>query len=214
MFIGHFGIAFAAKKLEPKVNLAWYFTAAQFIDLLWPVFVLLGLEFVSPMPEKVGANTLHFDSYPYTHSLVGMVGWALLLTGVFYYFNRSQKGALLIFLIALSHWFLDLIVHEADLPLLTNESTKMGLTLWRSLSLTIFLEFEVFLIGCYLYYKQKTWTSFWSLMTLVAVLSVIYLGSVFGPVPPPGTPGTTLAAPALLMWIFVIWGYFLDRKKS
>ncbi len=34
MFIGHFGLSFAAKKVAPNVSLATLFIATQFVDLL------------------------------------------------------------------------------------------------------------------------------------------------------------------------------------
>lgn len=46
MFLGHF----AAKSIAPRVALGWLFLAAQFIDLLWPTLLLLGLERVSIIP--------------------------------------------------------------------------------------------------------------------------------------------------------------------
>lgn len=40
MFIGHYGLAFGAKKIDKLPLLAIMFVAAQFLDLLWPIFVL------------------------------------------------------------------------------------------------------------------------------------------------------------------------------
>lgn len=44
MFIGHFAVGFAAKRVEPKLNLGVLFIACQLLDLIWPVLVLLGIE--------------------------------------------------------------------------------------------------------------------------------------------------------------------------
>jgi hypothetical protein len=44
MFIGHFGTGPAAKKIDGNPSLGTYFLAAQFIDLLWPIFILMGIE--------------------------------------------------------------------------------------------------------------------------------------------------------------------------
>ena len=46
MFIGHFAVAYAAKKVVPKVSLGTLFISAQLADLLWPLFLLLGIEHV------------------------------------------------------------------------------------------------------------------------------------------------------------------------
>ena len=50
MFIGHFGIGLAAKRLAPGTSLGTLFFAAQFLDLIWPIFLLLGLEHVRVVP--------------------------------------------------------------------------------------------------------------------------------------------------------------------
>ena len=44
MFIGHFGLAFGAKKAAPAVSLGALFAACQLADLLWPTLLLLGYE--------------------------------------------------------------------------------------------------------------------------------------------------------------------------
>ena len=50
MFIGHFAVGMAAKSQAPKTSLATFFVAAQFLDLLWPLLLLLGAEHVDVVP--------------------------------------------------------------------------------------------------------------------------------------------------------------------
>lgn len=50
MFLGHFAVAFSAKKIAPSVSLGTLFLAAQFVDLLWPALLLLGIERVAIVP--------------------------------------------------------------------------------------------------------------------------------------------------------------------
>jgi hypothetical protein len=50
MFIGHFGVALAAKRVAPETSLGTLILAAQFLDFLWPVFLLLGIERVRVAP--------------------------------------------------------------------------------------------------------------------------------------------------------------------
>ena len=77
MFIGHFGIGFGVKKLVPNVSLGTAFLAAQFIDLLWPTFLLLGIEEVRVAPGITRVTPLDFIHYPVSHSLLAVLGWAL-----------------------------------------------------------------------------------------------------------------------------------------
>jgi hypothetical protein len=44
MFIGHFALGFASKRVAPRLSLAAAFVAAQLLDLLRPVFLLAGAE--------------------------------------------------------------------------------------------------------------------------------------------------------------------------
>ena len=74
MFIGHFAVGFAAKRVAPRVSLGTLFLAAQFIDLLWPTLLLLGVERVSIDPALPGAP-LRFEHYPVSHRLLGVLGW-------------------------------------------------------------------------------------------------------------------------------------------
>jgi hypothetical protein len=88
MFIGHFGLGFAAKKINSKPSLGTTFLAAQFIDLFWPFFLLLGMEKVAIDPGNTAFTPLDFVSYPYSHSLLAVVIWALLFGSTYYLIKR------------------------------------------------------------------------------------------------------------------------------
>jgi hypothetical protein len=50
MFVGHYGVSFTAKAAHPKLPLWLLFVAVQFLDVLWGIFVLLGIEKVRIVP--------------------------------------------------------------------------------------------------------------------------------------------------------------------
>ena len=50
MFLGHYAVAIGAKRAAPRASLGTLIAAAAFLDLVWPVLVLLGLERVVVMP--------------------------------------------------------------------------------------------------------------------------------------------------------------------
>ena len=81
MFIGHFAVALAAKSRAPKPSLGTYVVAAQFLDLLWPVLLLFGVERVEIRPGDTAVTPLNFVSYPYSHSLLTACLYALLFAG-------------------------------------------------------------------------------------------------------------------------------------
>ena len=93
MFLGHYGVAFAARRAAPRTSLGTTILAAQFLDELWPVLLLLGLERVRIVPGLMAASALDFVSYPISHSLLTAAGWALLVAGVYFAVRRDGRGA-------------------------------------------------------------------------------------------------------------------------
>lgn len=214
MFIGHFAVALAAKKAAPKASLATLIAASQLVDLLWPVFLLLGWEHVRIEPGNTAVTPLDFYNYPFTHSLVGAVGWSVLFGGGYYFWKRQSREALIIGLVVFSHWLLDLLTHRPDLPLMNNESMKFGLGLWNSVAGTIIVEFGLFVAGAYLYYsstKAKNTAGKFAIASLLTFLVVMHLGNLFGP-PPPSVEMIAVAGNA--MWLFVVWGWWIERNRS
>ena len=95
MFLGHFGVALAAKELAPRTSLGTLVLAAQFADLLWPIFLLAGLEQVHIAPGITRATPLDFVHYPITHSLVGQALWGLALGLLYFSLRRNTKSAVI-----------------------------------------------------------------------------------------------------------------------
>lgn len=212
MFIGHFGVGFGAKALAPNVSLGSLFLAAQFIDLLWPTFLLLGLERVEIQPGITKVTPLHFVHYPLSHSLLAVLGWAVLFALVYQFVRRYPRGTIVLALAVVSHWLLDLIVHRPDLPLYPG-STLVGLGLWSSVTATLAVELAIFFIGLWLYFRSTAADDAvgrWALWGLVGFLLLIYLANVFGS-PPPSV--TVLAWVGQAQWLLIAWGYWIDRHR-
>src|SRR3989304_2171349 len=138
MFIGHFGVGFAAKRINNKPSLGTLFIATQFIDLLWPFFLILGIEKVEIEPGISAMNPFDFTYYPFSHSLFGVLVFALLFGVVYFLFKKNFKSALVLGALVISHWVLDLIVHIPDLPIFPGGSIKVGFGLWNSVTATKF----------------------------------------------------------------------------
>ncbi len=218
MFIGHFGIGLAAKKAAPQVSLGTLLLAAQFIDLLWPTLLQLGLERVRIAPGITAVTPLDFEYYPISHSLFAVLGWALVLG--LYYFSQQRRqpfatrNALIIGGLVVSHWFLDALVHRPDLPLFPGSNTLIGLGLWQSLPLTLAVELPLFLVGAWLYGRAtqaNDRTGCWAWWSLLGLLLLIQASNLFGEAPP--SP-QAIAWVGQLQWLIVAWGYWLDRHRS
>lgn len=213
MFIGHFALGFGAKSVAPKTSLGTLFLAAQFIDLLWPTFLLLGVERVRIEPGATAVTPLVFEHYPFTHSLLAVLVWAALLGGIHLLLKRDRRSALVLGLLVLSHWVLDLLVHRPDLPLSPWGDVLLGLNAWSSLLLTLALEVPLFVLGVWLYARSTVALDAagrWGFWGLVLFLFAVHGGNLFG-APPPNVPA--LAWVGQLQWLLVLWGYWVDRHR-
>ena len=94
MFLGHFGVAFAAKRVAPRPSLGTAVLAAQWADAIWPIFVLLGIEQVAIRPGVTVVTPLDFVFYPYSHSLLADVIWAALFAGIGWLVRKIFLGGL------------------------------------------------------------------------------------------------------------------------
>lgn len=214
MLIGHYAVALGTKKVAPKISLGTLFVAAQFLDLLWPIFLLLGIEHVRIEPGNTPFTPLDFYDYPLTHSLAGAILWSLVLGAVYFAIRRNRSNALIVGAVVFSHWLLDLLTHRADLPLWFNGSVKVGLGLWYSVAGTVVVEFGIFIAGIILYLratKAKDKIGAYGFWGLVVVLAAIYFGNIFG-APPPNVHALAIAGNSL--WLFVAWAYWIDSHRS
>lgn len=215
MFLGHFALAFGAKKVAPAVSLGTFVLACQFADLLWPTLVVLGLEVVQVDPGNTLVTPLNFVSYPYSHSLVMLLVWSALFA-VVYRFTRGSRPAAMATIAALvfSHYVLDVIAHRPDMPVTINGDTKLGLGLWNHPGATLAVESLLFITGATLYNmatRPKDRVGQYGLWAFMAFLVAIYFAALYGP-PPPNA--AAVATAGHLSWLFVIWAYWIDRHRT
>ena len=126
MFLGHYATGLAAKKTSPETPLPLLLLASQFIDHLWPVFLLLGIERVQIVPGITAATPLDFVHYPWTHSLLMSVIWGVIFGAVVYAFRKKMREAFILGALVPSHWLLDLLSHRPDLPLMPGSGGLYG----------------------------------------------------------------------------------------
>ena len=214
MFIGHFGVGFGAKRLAPSLSLGTLFLACQLADLIWPNLVLLGVERVEVLPGATAMTPLDFVSYPFSHSLVALAIWAVVMAGIVWAVKRRGPGPpLTVAVVVLSHWVLDAITHRPDMPLTMGGTQRIGLGLWNSVAGTIVVETLLFAAGIAIYCratKPRDRAGSIGLWLLVAFLGLVYLANVVSP-PPPSSSAVAWTAQA--MWLLVLWGYWVDRHR-
>ena len=214
MFLGHFGVALGAKDASPKVSLGTMVLAAQFVDLLWPFFLILGIEHVRIAPGNTVVTPLEFYDYPFTHSLLGALCWSIVLGLVYFVVRKQTRASVVIALCVFSHWILDLITHRPDLPLGFAGSVYFGLGLWNSVAGTLFAEFVLFIAGAVLYARAteaRDKIGTYSFVAFVVLLAAVSLLNLFGP-PPPNERIIAILGNA--GWLFVAWAYWIDRHRT
>ena len=213
MFLGHFAAGLAGKAAAPRLSLGTLFLGAQFVDLLWPTLLLVGLERVEIRPGTTAFNPLDFVHYPYSHSLLMTVVWSVVVAGVYWLTRRNGGAALVLGLVVASHWVLDLIVHRPDLPLAFGDSLTVGFGLWHSVGGTMLVEAFLFAAGLTVYLRTTKSRdrigsiAFWSLMVF---LIVIFAMNTFGP---PPENSTAIAWLGQAQWLLVAWAYWADSHR-
>jgi len=213
MFLGHFAVALGAKKAAPRASLGALVFGAQLADLLWPVFLLLGWEQVRIDPAATRVTPLDFVSYPYSHSLLAELLWALGIGLVYFAIRRNARAAIVVALCVPSHWLLDYISHRPDMPIVPG-GARYGLGLWNFPAATLAVELTLFAVGIALYLsatRAKDRIGHWALWSLLILLLAVYVGPSSS-TPPPSE--RAIAFTTLALWLTVPWAAWADAHRS
>jgi hypothetical protein len=187
MFIGHYGISLASQPLRPSVPLWVWFIAVQWLDVVWSILVLLGIEKLRIVPGFTEANAFDLYYMPYSHSFPGSIVLSFLFGAIVVMFVSENRATtfLLVAAASFSHWALDLIVHVPDLPMYDNKA-KVGFGLWRVVAWSFPLELSLLCLGAWLYARWAMFKNasgrylYWGFVVVLAALQVIVN---FGPPP-------------------------------
>ena len=207
MFVGHYGPSFLLKRADRVMPLWLLFIAVQFVDVLWAVFILTGIEKARVVEGFTAASPLDLYFMPYTHSLTASIGWAVVLMTVYHWGKQKhgwQGSSLTLAAAVLSHWFVDLLVHVEDLPL-NGELNKVGFGLWRNL-----LEAVTLLVPLWWCVKGRPGARRYLIFGLLMCAAHVIF--VFGPVPQSINAFAVMALGAFFGLAFV--AYWLERKTA
>ncbi|MGD8785565.1 MAG: hypothetical protein PVG75_14065 [Thioalkalispiraceae bacterium] len=215
MFIGHYGISFAAKVIKPALPLWLLFLAVQLVDVFWAIFVLLGIEKVRIVPGITATNPLDLYYMPYTHGLIASLIWALaaiVIVRMIPNINRWGSAAI-VGVAVFSHWILDLLVHRHDLPLYANVH-KVGLGLWNYPATAFALEILLLAGGMFLYARHTRAENRRNLygmivfgLLMIGIQAMVFFGS-------PPKSDTEVAISALVSYfLFAALAFWLERGR-
>ena len=220
MLIGHYAVGFAAKKWAPKTSLGLLFAAAVWLDIVWPIFVVLGLEHFNIAPGITKMSPFDFTDYPLSHSLVMAVAWGAGFGLLYLLWKNDSKAALILGGLVVSHWFLDLLVHRPDLPLMPAEIGnygvihKYGLGLWNHFWTEVILEGGLLAVGVWIYFKSTKavdQVGNFAMWAFVLALVTIFIASLKAA--PPTNP-MLVAFVGQLQLLLIGWGYWFDEHRK
>jgi len=209
MFVGHYGVSFAAKKAEPGVPLWVLFIAVQLLDVLWAPFVLLGIEKVRIVPGITASNPLDLYYMPYTHGLLAAIGWSVVAFLAYRFAVRAAptRAAAIVGLAVFSHWVLDFLVHRPDLPLYDN-TAKVGLGLWNLPAVALGLEALLLFGAMWLYLRHTARRT--AMLVFGAIMLGIQVYVFFGP--PPASDKAAAATALIGYAVFAVVIRALERR--
>ncbi len=220
MFVGHYGVGLAAKRVDARLPLGWLFLAVQFPDIVWGVLLLLGVEKARIVPGFMDASDLDLFYHPYSHGLLTTLLWAAAAfalvrllpardgTGA-----RRRVVAAVMAAAILSHFLLDVLVHSPDLPLY-GDRAKIGLGLWRNAGVAYAIEGLILVGGLILYLRATTAATAvgrYGMVALVAFMLAFNASVLFGP--PPADLRLVAAGPLAAYALFAALAVWLDGKR-
>ena len=221
MFIGHYGVSFAAKTRPPRLSLGLLFLAVQFLDVVFAILVLAGVEKMRIVPGFTAYNPYDLYRMPYSHSLAGAAALSLLVgvggwVGMRRHPMRSRAaGAAILAGAVFSHFLLDVVMHTRDLPLGPGAgSPKIGFGLWNHRGASITAELVVIAAGGFLYlWASRPRTPGARVATGIfgAALVALTLATPFMPDPP--SP-SVFAVQALAFYLLLAGAAeWIDRRR-
>ncbi|KQT33459.1 hypothetical protein ASG29_05270 [Sphingomonas sp. Leaf412] len=207
MFIGNYAPALALAGTRRGPGLATLFVAAQFVDIAFFSFVLTGTERMRETPGHTVMNAIDLYHMPYTHSLIGTLGFAALWALLVRLRRGTWRMAAIGAAVVASHWLLDLLVHAPDLTL-AGIGRRYGLGLWNHPAIEMPLELGLVALAIVVFASRTASRGAIgrvSLATLIAALLAFQLVNWATPQPatvvdpvPASLPLTALLAYAVL----------------
>jgi hypothetical protein len=217
MLAGHFGVSYALKAKEKHASLGLLFLAVGFADLVWSLFILLGIEKAQVVPS-LPSSRLNLYYMPFDHSLVGILFWSIVIYVLFRVLPGAQDArksriALVMAVAVFSHFVLDIPVHRADLGLVGN-AYKIGLGLYNYPIPAFLLEAITLLAGLWLYLNSTTGTTFlgkYGMIFLYVFLLLINAFTYWGP--NPQNPTEVAIFLPIVYFVSALLADWLDGKR-
>jgi hypothetical protein len=215
VLVGHVAVGFVSKRMEPRLSLGTCLLAPLLADLLLFAFVIAGIERIEFGSGSGAAQFLRAVNIGYSHSLAMGIVWAGLLAGAFYALRQNGRAATVLAAGVLSHWVLDVISHQPDMPLAPGVHTMLGLRLWSSIPATLAIEGGFWITALIVYARmpaRRKWLSWIVLGAGAILLTLAWIANISGP--PPANPRMAPMSSLIFFALVVAWGYWLNRLRE
>jgi hypothetical protein len=178
MIAGHFGFAAMVKGREQSTPLWVLMLASVWLDIVFVPLFLAGIETMQPVRghQGYGSSVIYAD---YTHSFVGMLALSAILALLSWPF-WGRRSAIVIGLVAASHWVLDLVVHRADMPILPGNIAhlpRLGFGLWRFPWGSAAIEAVLVLLGAGIYWAAARSISIHAKQKRLAAVVAVFIAT-------------------------------------
>jgi membrane-bound metal-dependent hydrolase YbcI (DUF457 family) len=166
--INHAATALIIKSEFPNVPIIWLLISVQFMEMCWVVLNLLGIEKTTTEKEVRYVGDIHLSYIPFSHSVLTMVGVALLAWFIISSGLNQPDIGIAVAIGLISHLILDVITHSNDIPIAPfRKGAKVGLGLYAKHPMVAFaLEIGYGLV-CWWIYRGG-----WALFTTIVVFNL------------------------------------------
>ncbi len=178
--INHAATALIIKKEFPTVSISWILASVQFMEIVWTGFNFLGIERTTTEKEVRYVGDVHLSYMPFSHSIVTMIGVALLAWLIISKGMNQPDMGIAVGIGLLSHLVLDLITHANDIPIAPFvKSPKVGLGLYAKYPFAAFILEIGYGVLCWWVYRGG-----WTLLITIIVFNLANVSMFF-----PGVKG-------------------------
>jgi hypothetical protein len=189
--------------------------APLFLDLLWPVFLLLGWEHGCIDPGNTRFTPLDLFDYHWSHSLAMSVVWATAFAAIYHIAVRYWPGTLAIWISVVSHGLIDWVTHRPDMPLYPCGGPRLGLGLWNSIAGTMIGEISMLAVGVWLCARTtraRDRIGQYSFVAYGVLLLILYVGDRFSTDPP--TVSDIIWTGIIAEVVLLAWAWWFDYHRD
>ena len=176
--INHAATALIIKKEFIHVPIVWLLISVQFMEILWVLLNFLGVERTTTEREVRYVGDIHLSFMPFSHSILTMIGVALLAWLVLGKGLGLPGAGMAVGIGVMSHLILDLITHSKDMviaPLM--KSPKFGLGLYAKHPIVAFILEIGYGIVCWWIYRGG-----WALLGIIVIFNLANISMFFSAV--------------------------------